>query len=164
MNLPTPAPRTLDDMDCRIIVLLRAEPRMPNTEIAAELGIAEPTVASRIRSLETDGVIRISAQRDFRAAGYEILASVDLGVRGRSVADISKDVAAVDGVAVITMVMGERPLMLLVIARSLKELHDIVAKQLASIEGVVSVETMVISDVVKYRSEFAALSPLPKTP
>ncbi|MFN3440249.1 MAG: Lrp/AsnC family transcriptional regulator [Acidovorax sp.] len=164
MNLPTPASRTLDDMDCRIIVLLRAEPRMPNTEIAAKLGIAEPTVASRIRSLETDGVIRISAQRDFRAAGYEILASVDLGVRGRPVADISKDVAAVDGVAVITVVMGERPLMLLVIARSLQELHDIVAKQLASIEGVVSVETMVISDVVKYQSEFAALSPLLKAP
>lgn len=164
MQLPPPSPRSLDDIDRRIIVLLRAEPRTLNTEIATALGITEVTVASRIRSLETDGVIRIAAQRDFRSAGYEILASVDLGVRGRPVADVAKDAAAVEGVSIITVVMGERPLMLLVIARSLQELHDIVARQLASIEGVISVETMIISDVVKYRSEFAALSPLPKAP
>ena len=164
MYPPPLPPRTLDDLDSRIIALLRAEPRTPNTELAVALGIAEPTVASRIRSMESDGVIRISAQRDFRAAGFEVLASVDLGVRGRPVADIAKDVAAVEGVAVVTLVMGERPLMLLVVAQSLQTLHDTVAKQLASIEGVISVETMIISDVVKYRSEFAALSPLPKTP
>lgn len=163
MQPPHPSPRTLDDIDRRIIALLRSEPRALNTKIATLLGITEVTVASRIRSLETDDVIRISAQRDFRSAGYEILASVDLGVRGRPVADVAKDVAAVEGVSIITVMMGERPLMLLVIARSLKELHDIVAEQLASIEGVISVETMIISDVVKYQSEFAALSPLPKS-
>lgn len=157
---PPPIPRTLDELDRRLIVLLRADPRTLNTELAAALGVAEATVASRIRSLEADGAIRIAAQRDFRSAGYEILASVDLGVRGRPLAEISKDVAAVEGVAIVTVVMGERPLMLLVIARSLQELHDIVAKQLACIDGVISVETMIISDVVKYRAEFAALSPL----
>ncbi|MDB5885422.1 MAG: transcriptional regulator, AsnC family [Polaromonas sp.] len=152
--------RTLDDTDRQIIALLRVDLRQPNTELAAALGMAEATVAARIRSLEADGAIRIAAQRDFRSAGFEILASVDLGVRGRALADVARDVAAVERVAIVTLVMGDKPLMLLVLAKSLQDLHDTVTHRLARIEGVVSSETMIISNIVKYRTEFAALSPL----
>jgi hypothetical protein len=34
-----------------------------------------------------------------------------------------------------------------------------VLTQLAAIQGVSSIETMIISEVMKYRSEFAALAP-----
>ena len=152
-----PPPRTLDELDRRIITLLRAEPRRSNTSLAGDLQVAEATVAARVRSLEADQVIRICAQRDFRAAGYEVLATVDLGVRGRAIADVAADVALIEGVGIITVVMGERPLMLLVMAPTLQALHEIIVNELAPIAGVASVETMIISEVVKYRSEFAAL-------
>ncbi|MEY2890311.1 MAG: hypothetical protein RJA98_219 [Pseudomonadota bacterium] len=158
--LPSPSPlRPLDELDQRIVDVLRVHPRQGIKDLATALNASEPTITSRIRAMDADGVMRICAQRDFRAAGFEVLASVDLGVRGRPLSDVAEDVAALDGVATVTVVMGERPLMLLVIARTLDELQQIVLTQLAAIQGVSSIETMIISEVMKYRSEFAALAP-----
>ena len=77
--------------DRKIIIMLRAAPRKLNTEMAIELAVSEATVAARIRALAADGVLRILTQRDFRAAGYEVLASVDVEVCGRSVVEAAKD-------------------------------------------------------------------------
>lgn len=157
-DLPPPH-RSPDELDQRIIEALRIRPRLAVKELAAELDASEPTITSRIRAMDADGLMRICAQRDFRAAGFEVLANVDLGVRGRPLADVAREVAEIDGVAAVTVVMGDRPLMLLVIAHDLAELYRIASTQLALVEGVSSVDTLIIAEVMKYRSEFAVLAP-----
>jgi DNA-binding Lrp family transcriptional regulator len=156
---PAAPPRPIDDLDQRIIDALRLQPRQAIKDLAAELNASEPTITARIRAMDTDGVMRIAAQRDFRAAGFDVLASVDLGVRGRPLNDVARDVAALEGVAIVTLAMGDRPLMLLVMAATLDELYQVTLRQLADIEGVSSMDTMIISEVMKYRSDYAALAP-----
>jgi Lrp/AsnC family leucine-responsive transcriptional regulator len=156
----TPPPqRPLDELDQQIIDVLRARPREAVKDLAAELQVSQPTVASRIRAMDAAGVMRICAQRDFRAAGYEVLASVDVGVRGRPLNEIAHEVAEIDEVTIVTIAMGEHPLRLLVIARDLDDLYATTLQKLACISGVISLETMIISEVMKYRSDFAVLVP-----
>ena len=78
-------PHPLDDLDRAILLQLREDPQRPNKSVADSLAVTEATVAARIRAMENDGVMKIMAQQSFSAAGYEVLANVDLCVSGRAV-------------------------------------------------------------------------------
>lgn len=48
----------LDDIDRKIVALLRRNARLPTSEIAREVGLTSAPVGRRIERLERDGVIR----------------------------------------------------------------------------------------------------------
>jgi DNA-binding Lrp family transcriptional regulator len=47
----------LDDLDYRLIALLRTDARLPVAKLAATLGVSRATVSARIQRLVADGVI-----------------------------------------------------------------------------------------------------------
>jgi len=147
----------LDELDHGILRQLRDDPQRPCKSIAESLSVTEATVASRIREMENDGVMKVMAQQSFRAAGFEVLANVDLTVSGRAVDAIAEELAAMDGVAVVTINIGDPSLSLLVMASSLGSLQTSVMEGIARVEGVRSTETMIYADIIKYRSDFAIL-------
>jgi Lrp/AsnC family transcriptional regulator for asnA, asnC and gidA len=53
--------RQLDDVDKKIMAWLSEDARISNRKIAAELGITEGTVRGRIRRMEEDKLIQITA-------------------------------------------------------------------------------------------------------
>ncbi|MFJ4650298.1 Lrp/AsnC family transcriptional regulator [Nocardia sp. NPDC088792] len=59
----------LDLLDTRIVHALQLDPRIPFSRIAAELGVAEQTVARRYRRMRRDGIIRVIGAVDARALG-----------------------------------------------------------------------------------------------
>jgi DNA-binding Lrp family transcriptional regulator len=61
--------RPLDDLDRRLIALLRADARTPLVTLARRLAVSRGTVQNRMQRLERDGVI----------TGYTIRLSVDEG-------------------------------------------------------------------------------------
>ena len=149
--------RPLDELDYAIVAILRSAPRETSKAIADQLSVSEVTVATRIRALETDRVIKVMAQCDFRAAGYDVLASVDLCVHGRSVEQVAKELAGIERIALVSILMGDPSISMLVMARDLVDLQDLTTNTIAAIEGVRSVETMVFSEILKYQSELGAL-------
>jgi DNA-binding Lrp family transcriptional regulator len=149
--------RPLDDLDRAILASLRSAPRETSKAIADELLVSEATVAGRIRSLETDRVIKVMAQSDFRAAGYEVLAAVELCIGGRSVEQVAQELAGIERVALVSILMGHPSISLLVKARDLADLQQLTMTTIAGIEGIRSVETMVFSEILKYQSELGAL-------
>lgn len=152
------APASLIDVfDRRLLDLLRADPRQTNKALATLLSVSEVTVAVRIRALENSGAMKIMAQRDFRTAGYQVLAHVSVSVSGRAIEEVARDLAGIDGVGAISIVMGDPPLLLLAMAASMSELEHLVNEQIASVEGVRDLDTMVYSDIIKHESEYASL-------
>ena len=73
IHLPCGSSRTvvLDDLDRRLLSLLREDSRRSSRKLAKMLGVSAPTVASRLRRLEQMGVIR----------GYTVTLSTDSGAR-----------------------------------------------------------------------------------
>ncbi|MGW4847811.1 Lrp/AsnC family transcriptional regulator [Nocardia brasiliensis] len=59
----------MDEMDTQIVHALQFDPRVPFNRLAAELGVAEQTVARRYRRLRRDGVVRVIGAVDPRALG-----------------------------------------------------------------------------------------------
>ncbi len=147
----------VDSLDRRLLANLRADPRQTNKALAGQLSVSEATIAARIRTLEAGGVMKIMAQRDFRTAGYHVLANVSISVAGRSVASVAHDVGALEGVAGISIVLGDPPLLVLAMASSLRALERLVRGQIARVDGVSGVSTMVYSDIIKHESEYARL-------
>ena len=157
MNHPPHGLRLLDDLDRQLLACLKADPRALNTALATQLAVTEATVATRIRALEADGAMRVSAQRDFRAAGFEVLANIDVQVAGRAVGEVAADIAQLPQIAIVTTLMGSPAIMLLAMAASVADLQEVVLS-VGHVPGVAGIETMLISEVLKFQSEFASLS------
>ncbi|MFJ1455988.1 Lrp/AsnC family transcriptional regulator [Nocardia sp. N2S4-5] len=60
---------TLDALDRQIVHALQLDPRRPFSGVAADLGVAEQTVARRYRRLRRDGVVRVIGAVDSPALG-----------------------------------------------------------------------------------------------
>jgi DNA-binding Lrp family transcriptional regulator len=149
--------RPLDELDQAILACLRDEPQQTNKSIADKLAVTEITVSSRIRAMENDGAMKIVAQQTFRSAGHEVLANVDLIIRGRSIDALADELAGIPEIAAVTVNIGDPSLSLLVMAPSLNQLQTMVTERIAKFDGVTSVETMIYANVIKYRSDYALL-------
>ena len=154
---PIKKERPLDDLDRDILSFLRATPLETNKALADKLVVSEVTIAARIRALESDRVMRVMAQRDFRAAGFHVLANVEVSVKGRSVEQVANQISKLERVALVSILIGDPSISLLVMAADLSDLQDLTIDTIAKIDGVGSIETMVFTDIIKYRSEFVNL-------
>src|SRR5215467_8767951 len=81
----------LDEIDQRVIKILQADGRKPNTEIARELRVSETTVRKRISQLVSRGLINIVAVPTPRAVGMNLSAIIGISVELPRLHDISEE-------------------------------------------------------------------------
>jgi DNA-binding Lrp family transcriptional regulator len=153
---PMKTERPLDELDRSILDALRASPQETNKVLADRFGVSEATIASRVRALENERVMKVMAQRDFRAAGHHTLANIDVYIAGRPVEAIAGDLARLDGLALISILMGDPSFALMAMAADLPAMHAL-AGEIGRIEGVRSVEVTLFAEILKYRSDFVNL-------
>jgi DNA-binding Lrp family transcriptional regulator len=147
------SPRALDDLDRNIIARFQDDPRVSNKSLAREFGVAETTVATRIRALQDSGVMRIVALRDIRAQGYELLAHIDVYVEGRAASEVAQDLAALDEVAMVAMCAGSPQIIVQINARSRQALAKVIAERFAGIRGIRAIESSITLDIIKMTSK-----------
>jgi DNA-binding Lrp family transcriptional regulator len=137
----------LDDVDRALIRALSRNARASGAALAAEVGVAESTVSSRIRRLQTEGEIRgYRVDLDFdRVAPIQALISVRLVRHARGAVDSFRDAApGWPGVRSLFHMAGAEDYLLHVAASSATELRDFVLKYLASHPAVKRTQTNLI--------------------
>lgn len=147
----------LDDLDREILKRLKLDPRCTNKSLAAALSVSEVTIATRIRAMENDNVMRVIAQWDMRAAGFNVLALVDVDVVGRAVDAVAADLARIENVGSVNLLMGEPAIVLEIHAATLDELESILLDEVGKVKGVNGTVANVVVDVVKYDSAYGNL-------
>ena len=65
----------VDDVDRRLIELLRVDGRMAFRALGEALGLTESSVRARVRQLEAAGFMKVVAVADAAAAGFELLSA-----------------------------------------------------------------------------------------
>ena len=80
----------IDDLDRRLIDELKRDGRATNKAIAQALGIAESTVATRLRQLRDDKVMLVALRRDLHSKGFDLQCFVDVYVKGRAVETVAR--------------------------------------------------------------------------
>lgn len=143
----------MDEVDFRIVALLRRDGRMPFKTIAAELGLTEATVRSRVRRMEESDSLRVVAVTDYEAVGFSLMLAVGIQVEGRPADAVAEDLAAFSQVFSVCQVVGTLDIEALAVARDQDDLNALLVK-LAAVPGVRKLEPSVALDVLKNQSNW----------
>jgi DNA-binding Lrp family transcriptional regulator len=142
----------LDDVDRRMIDLLRADGRMTAPALAERIGVGRATAYHRFDRLVDDGVVAgFTARVDPAAVGLTVAALVLINVRQGLWRDLREQLRSLPGVEWLGVATGEFDFIALVRADSLAHLRDVALHELQQIEGVRAAETIVLLDEIDQR-------------
>ncbi|GAT71092.1 Lrp/AsnC family transcriptional regulator [Planomonospora sp. ID91781] len=144
--------RGLDDLDRRLLQLIRARPRTGLLEIARLLGVARGTVSARLDRMVTDGVITdFGPNLSPDALGYPVQAFTTLEVEQVSRAGISAALTAIPEVLEAHIVTGPGDVWCRIAGRDHEHVREVIDRALA-IPGVRRSSTVIaLSTVVAHR-------------
>jgi DNA-binding Lrp family transcriptional regulator len=137
----------LDEVDRALLRALSRNARASGAALALEVGVAESTVSTRIRRLQTEGEIRgYRVDLDFdRVAPLQALISVRLVTHARGEVDRFRAAApGWPGVRSLFHMAGADDYLLHVVANSATDLRDFVLQNLASHPAVKRTQTNLI--------------------
>ena len=132
----------LDEIDYKILEILRENGRAPYTEIAKAVGLSEAAVRKRVNSMVKRGIIRkfsieYSVEGEVRA-----LVLVKTAPPART-PEIAEKIRGVDGVEAVYEVTGEYDIAALVRGLGISYINGCI-DSIRSIQGVVATYTMII--------------------
>jgi Lrp/AsnC family transcriptional regulator for asnA, asnC and gidA len=150
----TSGPIELDELDQAIIEQLRQDGRMPFRSIARELDITEATVRSRVRRLEESNTMRVVAVTDIEAAGFGMLLAVGVQVENRAPEAVARDMAQLQQVFSVNVVVGTHDIEILVVASDQSDLDRLLSETLVAIPGVRRLTPALAIDVLKNQPDW----------
>jgi Lrp/AsnC family leucine-responsive transcriptional regulator len=142
-------PTTLDDVDLRLLELLRGGARQPVSELARRLGVARATAYARLSRLERSGVIRdYAAVIDPAQTGLDVTALILVTGGQQSWQPLQKLLADLPQVEKAWYVTGLADVLLVVRTRDVTELRAVVLERLQRLPGIRGTQTMLALEQV----------------
>lgn len=147
--------RSVDPLDKILIALLGEDGRLSLADLAQRAGVSRPTVASRLKALMVDGVLRVAGLVDaFQAKGLTT-ALVGLTVDKHRLDEKVEQIAALHEVTWAAVVTGRYDIMAEVATEEgMNGLYDFLNVSLREVGGINSSEMFV---VMKARNRWTLL-------
>ena len=133
----------MDDLDRRILGILRRDSRTPYTEIADRVGTSEGTVRNRVERLTDEGVIErftVATQKGNVKAMIEVAVAVDVDT-----SKVSERMADWEEVDFVWQVSGEQDVVLVVDCADTAAVNELIA-QARELDEVKRTKTRLILD------------------
>jgi DNA-binding Lrp family transcriptional regulator len=133
----------MDELDRRILDILRRDARTPYTEIAEQVGTSEGTVRNRVERMTDQGVIErftVATRTGNIKAMIELSVKVDVDTTA-----VSERVAEWDEVDFVWQVSGEEDIVLVVDAADTRAVNGLIT-QARELDEVKSTKTRLILD------------------
>ena len=135
----------LDDVDRRILDVLRRDGRASMNEVAATVSVSRANAYARVKRMQDDGVILgFSVRTDPVQEGLHASAYVALSVEQAGWQDLRARLSTIPEVSHVALVGGDFDVLLLVRARDNRDLRRIVLGELQSIPSVRSTRTFLV--------------------
>ena len=132
----------IDEIDEKLIKLLKEDGRMPYSRLANALGISESAVRKRISKLRRLGIIK-KFTIEYELSN-EVKAIILVKTQPpRPVPEISKEIIKLNGVEYVYEITGENDILALVRVKSINEVNKCI-DNIRSIPGVASTNTMIV--------------------
>lgn len=137
----------LDAVDQTIVAALRRDGRQSIPALAEAVGISRATAYTRFDRLCDRGVITgFAARIDPAAVGLDVTALVLITVAQSDWRDLKAEVTDLPHVEWLGLTTGSFDFVVLVRARDLAELRDVVLEGLLSLDGIQNAQTIVVLD------------------
>jgi Lrp/AsnC family leucine-responsive transcriptional regulator len=138
----------LDRVDRKILAALQRNGRMPNSELAAAVGLSESACLRRVRGLETSGVIeRYTAVISARHLGFTSSFLIRITLKAQTDRELNafeNAVNAVPEVAECHLLTGEADYVLRVVARDSADFERLHSKVLTKLPNVARVDSSLV--------------------
>ncbi len=131
------AKRQLDELDRKILDWLSRDARTSNRKIAAELGVTEGTVRARIRRMEDEGLIRITAVTNIDRLRRPTLAYIWVEVeRAAQVSEVAERLSAVPELGFVAVTLGRFDILAITLVQDNEQLAGFLHSTISVIPGV----------------------------
>lgn len=133
----------MDQIDRDLLALIQRDGRKPYARLGELVGLSPAAIHERLNKLSTAGILRYwSAAVCPEATGYPVLAfvrvQIDIPANARGLADA---IADLPGVLEIHHIGGEWSCLLKVRAATPDDLDDLVSEQIATLPGILRLQT-----------------------
>jgi Lrp/AsnC family leucine-responsive transcriptional regulator len=141
----------IDDVDRQILAILQDNARIPNAEIARQVGMAPSAILERIRKLEERGVIEgYTARINPDALGLRLTAYVFVRADERAGAMTTAErLAQIPEVLEVHHVAGEDCFLTKLRVAGTRELGELLREQFGAIDTIRSTRSTIVMDTVK---------------
>ncbi len=131
----------IDNLDKRILEIMKKDSRCPYVDIADQLGVSEGTVRSRVHKMTEDGVIRgFTIKTNSKNVKALVEVSIDVNT---DTEEIARRMSEYDGVTEVFEVTGDQDIIAIVDVESTQNLNDIIEK-VRKYDNVLSTRTRLI--------------------
>ncbi len=149
-------PKTLDEFDRRILRILQAEGRLPNSDLAARVGLSPTPCLRRVKALEQAGVIagyRADLDRSRAGLGLTVIVGVKVdGHKDENASAIQEAFISMPEVIACHLVSGEADFLLEVVVRDLQAYEKFLLGKLIKLPMVKDIRSSFVIRTVKDRT------------
>ncbi len=139
----------LDDIDEKIITILKKDSRTPFTEIASQLGVSDSTIHVRLKKLRDDGILRgFTLDLNEELLGKKVHGLVMINVNLGHLEDVASKLIAKDSIIKVYETHGANDLIALIDASDLDELRKILMN-IRKIENIAATSLITILKIWK---------------
>jgi Lrp/AsnC family transcriptional regulator, regulator for asnA, asnC and gidA len=148
---------SIDRIDSRIICLLQKDGRFPFTKIAEELNLSEATIRSRTQRLIRDKVISIVAVCEPRKLGFALTGNIKLQVSAGKMKEVIDELRELPEITYIALMTGPADVDMDFVVKSLEELNILIHNKLGIINGIIKIETSIITSYEKDKYDYGTV-------
>jgi Lrp/AsnC family leucine-responsive transcriptional regulator len=142
--------RIIDDIDHKILSILQEKSRIPNVEVARQVGMAPSAVLERIRKLEDRGIIDgYEVRLNPQPFNQGLMAFIQVLVQSSCHADLAIQLASVTGVQDVHQVAGDDGYLLKLRVADNGELGRVIAEEICPLAGVLQTRTSIVLNTIK---------------
>lgn len=152
------APTRLDELDRGIVERLGRDARVSNRAIAAELGVTEGTIRTRIKRLQSEGLIQFTVVTDFRMAGSPNLCMLGIDADPARVRELAQELSALPEIGCVIILLGRYSLLAMGLFTSVEALNELVVDRIRPLRGVRGVEASISIHNLKYEAGMAKIT------
>ena len=131
----------IDNLDKRILEIMKKDSRCPYVEIAEKLGVSEGTVRSRVHKMTEDGIIRGFT---IKTSSKNVKALVEVRIDvNTDTEEIARKLSEYDGGTEVFEVTGDQDIIAIVDVESSQSLNEII-ERVRRYDNVLSTRTRLI--------------------
>ena len=150
--------RRLDQADRAIVERLSVDARVSKREIAEQLGVTEGTVRARVKRMQEETSIRITAVTNIDRFKDAALAYIWIEVeRSGRIREVARQLAAIPELGFVGVMLGRADILAITMVRNAEHLAEFVHNRISVIAGVRGTQSTLGVNFVKHDYRMARI-------